>query len=77
MKADSIKSQRDGLAGWLLIQVMNDSCKVRILVRQTICSCCSVAMTEILNESWFQRGRVALSDFRGCGSQLFIQLCSI
>lgn len=51
---------------------MNDSWKVRILVRETICSCCSVAMTETLNESWFQRcgrweveGSLSLSDFRG------------
>lgn len=34
---------------------MNESWKVRTLVRETICSCCSVPMTEALNESSLQR----------------------
>lgn len=56
--------QRDRQAGRLLNQVVNDSWKVGILVRETICSCCSVAMTETLNERQLQRCEVIWR--RGC-----------
>ena len=69
-----MQSQRDGLAGWLLIQVMNDSWEVRILVRRQYAPAALWPRLRHLMRAGFKdvegevEGRVSLSDFRGVES---------